>query len=261
MRTVLQGTPKKLYRLRERDLPDDYDLTNSFWHWVDFSGFDLSAYIMEDMDVYDSDGSGCALPENGTKWLMSRRTDWTGARLPSDVSSYNHDLVVEVMRQARPFLSGLPRQVAEIVIANVSASYHNSWRDSIYLVRMKLGITAQQALDNGLPMFEGYPRLESRLRAMIVDGKGGHPDPPDLSQDMTRVVGTWGDRREENFSGIAFLGRDRWALARMMEQTLTQKYGPIIEGHAYVAQIEPYPRVFFHQSNNPDWWKKMWPVG
>src|SRR3989304_4365040 len=100
MRTVLIGAPLALYRLLPSDLPADLALKHSFWRWVDFSGFDLSAYDMRDMDVIGCNGAGVTLPEGKTACLMSRRTDWTGAVLPSDISSYNHDFVVEKYRQA-----------------------------------------------------------------------------------------------------------------------------------------------------------------
>src|SRR3990167_10259108 len=100
MRTVYQGTPQQPYRLLASDLPADRDLRQSAWRYVDFSGFDLSTYDMRDMDIWDCVGRNVVLPDGGrTDYIQSRRTDWTGASIPPDVSSYIHDLVVEGFAQ------------------------------------------------------------------------------------------------------------------------------------------------------------------
>jgi len=118
MRTVLQGTPTRYRRLRAGDLPADRDLRQSYWRYVDFASYDLSPYDLTDTDILDCKGAGSILPDGDrTDWLISRRTDWTGAVIPADVSSYNHDFVNEVTKQRIPSLTGTSLSIAQGAVA------------------------------------------------------------------------------------------------------------------------------------------------
>ncbi|OGR89983.1 MAG: hypothetical protein A2V88_12315 [Elusimicrobia bacterium RBG_16_66_12] len=274
-RIVLTGTATKLRRLRAADLPADRDLRNSYLRYVDLSGFDLSIYDMRDTDIIDCVGRGVILPDfaagdlQATDYMQSRRTDWTGAKIPAIVSSYNHDLVVEVLRQAIPSLSGVPLQAAQVVANYVSGDYARSWRDGYWQVMDKLGLDVDGVLANVLPAFKGYPKLESRLRHHHDSGRIS-PVPPgfrskaddfEFSVDGVNTV-------RENIA-VALVGKyDRYALRQTLRTAIRTKYAgwTTLAQHydIWFAQLDPYPIFFWRDANmSPDLgddWHAGWPT-
>jgi hypothetical protein len=262
MRTVIEGRPNRYHRLRARDLPNDFDLRQSYWKYVDFSGFDLSAYDMRDMDILDCDGSGSTLPGNLTDWMMSRRTDWTGAIIPADVSSYNHDLMVEVTRQAKPSLSGDPLAMAEAIDESISRGYGNSWQNNIHYVITKLGVTVPVGLPWAVEVFQGYPRLLSRLdfhtsrNIVRPEGPGDN-----IGSDFEFLVKHASTNERRSFQW-ALTDDDRYLTAQRIQNTVWPgKTGNYI---AYVGQIDPWPWLTIVEEHRvvPDfgWWAASWPA-
>lgn len=244
-RIILQGSPSNLYRLQRSDLPRDNDLSHSFWRYVDFSGFDLSAYDLTDMDVLDCDGSGSTLGAGKTGYMMSRNTSWDGATLPPDLSSYQHDLMAEVYRSA----PNSSHPVIRMAHTLVTASYRNSWSNMIY--ELVNSFRATETRKQGDIAFAGYTNLMRRF-AYHMDGELWDDAPITAERTKLSFEGVDRDVKQQRF------GKDRWALARMLEQAL---------GHpVYVAMIDPDFAVVTpidrrHVEENPDWYKKAWAVG
>ncbi len=252
MRTVLQGTSDRLYQLQRADLPDDFDLRQSYWRYVDFSGYDLSGYDMRDMDILDSDGSGSTIPN--TDWTISRRTDWAGATL-TDVSSYNHDLMVEVVRQAN--VTGRVLEMAKAIDAAISRGYENSWQNNILHVITSLGLTIKQAIPLAKEVFQGHPRLLSRFDYHASIGLISADRPgAGIGIDTEFLV----KLRENEKSRFDFFltGTDRYIAA----QAITKSYSDV-EVVTHLGQLDPwpYPIVVSTSRVRPvfGWWSTAWP--
>ena len=280
MRTILVGTASKPYILTPADLPADHDLSNSYWRYVDFSptrrwSGDLSAYNMIDTDIIDCRAQNVILPDfaagdlQATDYMQSRRTDWTGAKVPAMVSSYNHDLVVETVRQAIPALSGKPLAVAQVIAAYIGGGHDRSWRDGYWQVMNRLGMDADTALTNGLPMFKGYPKLESRLKhhhnsrliSPVPPGFRSKADDFEFSVDGVNAV-------RENIA-VALVNKfDRYALRQTLRTAIRTKYAgwTTLAQHydIWFAQLDPYPIFFWRDANmSPDLgddWHAGWPT-
>ena len=251
MRIVLQGTPGNLYVPTAADLPADRDLRQSFFRYVNISGRNLSLYNLQDVDILDSVATNVRLPgSQRTDYLMSRRVNWSGAIIPSDISSYNHDLVVESYRQLSAFHPVLSR-----VIARVSSSYINSWRDSIFDVMQSLNITKEQARDQYIAVVgNSRPRLTKRLRDHVRNG-----DIKDTPPNTVRPINAYptSDGQTLDLSAIP-LGLDRYAAARLLESQFSEYW-------FYVGQLDPHPIIITLRRNRLDgtppwdWFKNAWP--
>lgn len=266
-RIVVTGQPGRLRKLRMRDLPADLNLSKSYLRWVDLDGRNLSAYKMEDMDIIDCDGSGVTLPPGDQmQYLMSRRTDWTGAIIPADVSSYNHDLVVEVVRQAMPGLSGLDLQVAQVIESYIGGSYNTSWNDGYWQVMDQLGLSQGDALLHGLPMFAGYSSLGNRLQN-THDTNAIHPTPPIQQRDLSSVIiviSPDGTTTVEDFaSRIQLVSFDRHKIREQLRMYLRTTYGHRMD--AWLPQLDPVIVLFVRGAEvgeedvgDEDWYRS-WP--
>lgn len=248
MRTVLTGAPGALYLLQLSDLPLDLNLRHSFWRWVNFSGFDLSAYDMRDMDILDSNGNTARLGVGKTAMLMSRRTTWTNAVLPLDASSYNHDFVVEVYNKALAgSLSGPVRTSVTLMRNYVAGGYARSWQDAIQQL-VNAGLTVPQMRTRFTPIFTAYPKILGRMNQHL-DRRLWSPTAPN-----------WTRTRDEEGNDFTpqISGNDRWALARMLEQHILTTRSR--EVRCYFLQLDPVPvlRVTPREDglfNDPLWWR------
>ena len=250
---VIQGTADKLYRLQRADL--DFDLRQSYWRYVDFSGFDLSGYDMRDMDILDSYGAGCILPN--TDWMISRRTDWTNATI-TDLSSYNRDLVIEAVRQNLPSLSSQASLMAEVIIARKTSGYGVSWQDTLHSI-MEAGLTKAELKTEGEKVFAGWPSLLARLRYhlstdLITSVKAGDG----MSVSTPAIIKLpHGDVLER--LDFFLTGTDRYIAARAIEKSYLQRG---IEVVAYVGQLDPWPYVIVASTVRVKptfgWWRTSW---
>ena len=264
-RTVLTGTPTTPYTLLPGDLPPDLDLTASFWRWVDLSGFDLSAYNLMDVDILDCTGDGAILPEDKTHYLMSRRTTWAGAHIPSDVSDLAHDLVVEVLNQ-HTAPAGPRKQAVEWVRDHVAADYTNSWNTAIWRLVNQRGLTRQQVWTTfSTYAFAGYPHLLERLRYELSMPLRETPRPQPLG-DHIKVYGlgespdaVW-RRVDWDFDSAS---PDRYILARRIETRLDIRKLALAPWRVWVAQLEPFfiavasPVSFIRPGSPYNWWGKL----
>ena len=265
-RIVLEGTARRLYRLRARDLPPDNILEKSYWRYVDFSGFDLSAYSMVDMDIIDCVGTGVRLPSGpNMRWMQSRRTAWAGAVLPPDISSYNHDLVVEWCRQRLPSLTGKSAAICQIIIDRVGADYGASWQDTYYHIVTTLALSIPEARDAAVAVFTGQKRLLSRLD-WHRDAKAVHVEKPIAPRDpqSVEIIFPAGRIETENIQArVQLLKPDRHAAREAVRTYLRDKYGGKVE--MWFAQLEPYPVIFVRalddRQGDEEWYQAVWPDG
>lgn len=265
MRTVIKGTATKLHKLQASDLPLDFDLRQSYWRYVDFSGWDLSGYLAEDMDILDSDGSDCTLPES-IDWLTSRRTKWAGAKIPSNLSSYNHDLMIEVAKQAN--VTGPSQDMANAIIESIGRGYGNSWQNNVHYVMEKLGKPdptdiGPEGMVAAADVFKGYPDLIRRLHYHNADGKVRLEGPGDDITISTPVL-VKGPKDRFYVRLDTFLissDHDRYTLARAIEKAIEQQYG--WEAVCHVDQWEPWHHIQIVAKsrvvNKFGWWKIGWP--
>jgi hypothetical protein len=218
-RTVIDN--RRLTRLRARDLPDDFDLTNSYWRYVDYSGWDLSPYIMEDMDIIECVGQNATFPQEGTALIQMRVTDpaidklalLDGAWIPPDASSYNHHFVVEGMRQAVNDTDPINIFVREYV----AADYAHSWRDALYEAIQIFG--QQQVYDALVIAFAGFPRWLSRLEEHYALRNWGPWSP--WKTDLSAVPIQGIRNRTQYDLRFALSTNDRYLLARNVENAVT----------------------------------------
>jgi len=259
MRIVLEGTPTTPRRLRARDLPADKDLSRSFWRYVNASGFNLSTYNMTDIDLPDSNCSNVILPAQ-IDWMQSRRTVWTGATIPPSLSSYNQDLIREVMVQATPGLTGVPALVAGVGIAMINASYANSWHNILWQVRDQLGLTDAEVITHTSVVMAGYPKLLSRLREEVAQGLGPDPVPPmDLSTLALRLRD--GQTRED-IRAVSISRPDRYLVEQAIKTLIAQRRG--IQVAVRVGQLDPFPMLYMRDlaalvSREAEWRERVWP--
>lgn len=219
MRTVLADK-----KLEEKDLPKDKDLRGSYWRNVDGTGWDLREYDMRDMDIWGEPGKlapmrAVKLPGN-VDLMVSRYVDWTDAVIPKMVSSLNHDLVAEVLRQHTAPLGSKEREIINWTLAHISESYHNSWDTAAYHVVEELGWTREEDKACFIKYaFGEYPRLINRLHSHLAGEL--HKDPPTYSRTSTSVKDRERGIKLQLPYNILEGHEDRWATERMAEMYLS----------------------------------------
>lgn len=266
-RIVRTGTQKKLYRLRERDLPDDHDLRGSCLTWCDLTDpkvRDLSAYNCELMDIHDSDCQGVILPDS-VDFTVSLRSDWAGATIPRSLPFCGWSLVNEVLRRHTAPSGSREAEMIEWVdalIANAHEDVRNPWLVSANRFKEHYGMTADEIY--GVFSTYAFGEYANLLRVLrwCVDAPPSavntqpesfmrviNPEDPEGSlwvpHDQIRVLGT----------------EDRWAAARMAEQYLDQCFGPP-GWQVMVFFLVPHVwAVALHgsQMTEPfEWWRALW---
>ena len=255
MRIVLTGT-------------DPLDLRGSFYKEEDLTGQDLSAYDVRFISLADCTARNVILPDN-IDYLYSRRTDWSGARIPPLVSSLAHDLVLEVMRHHTAKQGTREYGAIEWVISHVGASYENSWNTAIWHLVNVMGLTRKQVWDYfSVHAFAGYQRLLNRLQSELVgELRSEAPaysvtelrvrDPRETPKDMKQV---YGERIYTlPFSVLRSVKDDIWQAARVGEQHLEDQSG-IGGWKVVVFSLEPYTlAVASHESltqGREVWWSQ-----
>ncbi len=242
MRTVIIGTPTKLRKVTAKDLPADKVLDFSFWRWVDISGLDLTPYSMENVDVINYRAAGAALPSCHYSQFRFP-IDNTGITIPPDVSSYNHDLVVEVFRQA----SNASDPMIQKIAAYVSGGYDRSWRDGLH--HLMQGTTLQDVFSTLGKSLVGYPLLLSRLKSH--HDSGAVSAEKEVVQDLTKFnIGAPGDTI--NLSVPPSF--DRWATARMLEMQLQTTHKQSSKSKVWIPQLHPTPIVLIDDRKG-EWWQ------
>jgi hypothetical protein len=241
MRTVIDRGPTKL---TAKDLPQDFNLANSYWNQVDYSGWDLSPYIMTDMDMIDCPGQGATFPGEGTALIQMRVTDpaidkltlLDGAWIPPDASSYNHHFVVEGMRQAAN-----PTDPINIFVREyVAADYSHSWSDALYEAIQIFG--QKEVYDALLISFDGFPKWLSRLEFHFKDESWG-PNVP-WQTDLSRVPVTGDTGTHDYDMRFQPVTNDRYQLARNLKNAVSTN--PDIPRVAvWVVQTLPKPVILW----------------
>lgn len=263
MRTLLtgaiQGSPNNLRVVTPADLPRDRSLRDWYFRYTRCD-LDLSDYDLTNADVLDSNWNGVTLGVGKTPYLNSRRTTYRGANLPSDISSYNHDLVVEMYRQA----PNASHPIIQYVINHVHQQYRNSWGTFFFGIQRDTRFTLQEIGAQAAIAQQGYTRIESRMAFHLSLPNGGAVEQPIRFPGKARF--SWFDKHirlpdvidlELDVRGI---GLDRWAIGQM----LSQRFHDI---PFYVAMLEPDVVLInpggdrFEAQRNPDWWMRYWPVG
>lgn len=271
-RITRQGTANQLYPFTAADIPVDNDLSHSFFRYVDFSrrtggnpaqrfDGDLSAVNLFDCDFIDCKAQNVTLGTGKTRYLMSRRTDWQGATLPADVSSYSHDLMAEVYRQASNAAHPIITETRRLVLDH----YANSWSNMVWELINTSGFTPQDVYDQGMIAFTGYPHLQTRLTRQFDSFFRGEAGQWGAERWLLEHTVIWYTDKfievpERDVKvQVVGAGNDRWALARMIEQ---------FTGHPaiYVAMVDPSIVIVQPVSpdswrNDPDWWTDIWKVG
>ena len=254
MRIVRTGTARNPYLLKRRDLPRDRNLTHSYWEYVDFSGFDLSAYDLRDLTVYNSVGDNVTLGEGKTEGMESRFTSWTGANLPTDLSSFNHDMVVENYRQAIAQNTDEGRIIAKALELVDDGSYKWSWNNTYYRMVNDLGLTKRQVFNLVKRIHGTKPLLVSRLTKHFERDEINNL-PAISEQDLTQVHVPYSDQVLD-ISGDLLRTRDRWEQSRHLESLYP-------EVRFYVAINVPFPLVITlgrkcDVKDEEWWWSEIW---
>ena len=249
MRTIITGTPTQLEKVR--DLP--LDLTHSFFEYVDLSNLDLSKHDLRDATLYHCNASGVTLGEGKTNWIESRFTDWRGATIPADISSYNHDLVSEVYRQAVPQSTDESRIATKALALVDDKTYLYSWNNTLWRMIHELGLSYRQVNDLNKRIFTGYPRLLERLQKHF--GRDEINDEPALSrQNLKQVRVPYGGTLD--LSKDILPTHDRYAQSHHLES-------PYPDVRFYVATNVPFPIVLSlgRECDVKDeewWWTEIW---
>jgi hypothetical protein len=265
MRIVRTGTKDKLYRLTEADLPADGSLKGSYFKWVDLSDLDLSGYDMQFVSTADCVAHNVTLGE--IEYLYSRRTTWADSEIPPLVSSLNHDMVLEVMRQHTAKPNTPEFEAIEWVISHVGASYYNSWTTAIWHLVNVMGLTREQVWEYfSTHAFAGYQRCLNRLKSELAQQLRQEPptytttkliveDPRPMPPDMAKVYGR--KTYEVSFDQIKTVPDDIWGAARGVEQYLEQLSG-LAGWKVVVFALEPFVMAFAahgDKTTNEDvWW-------
>lgn len=256
MRVVLTGAPGALYRPTATDIPSA-DLTNSFFRYLDLSGFDLSLYDLTDVDVLDCDCRNVLLPA-AIDHLMSRRCDWTGATIPATVSSLNHDLVIESMKQRASQVSTTVRNAGLVVIKHMQSGgvtdYSTSWHDGFQALRDAYPSVSVATLRTRIAqMFATRPRLAARLTKEYQKARSIQVTWPSWA-----AVGVGGNTYDFT-TDVAAANGDRWLLARSIEVTLNTLTARAWLCH--VEQVEPWPFVEIIEAGGwtgvGNWWRGL----
>lgn len=268
-RIVLPGTPKELYRVTDADLPADRDLRYSYWRYTDFSALCLTGYDMRKMDILDSMGDLCVLPDHdidgtaATDYIQSRRTSWKGTTIPANLSSLNHDLMKELLYQ----LSG-ENLLVKAIADYVGESYLNSWGDALWNARKRAGIpngkltAAPGATDKAglVAKLRAYPRLWYRIERMLSGKEKPQQAPPAARINVLRV--RLSDRMEDFDVPVGLLASwadDRYIAEGQLADMMEAQYGesvlvhvaatdPGLQGKAIAARLVSGERW--------DWWRE-----
>lgn len=258
MRIVGAGTPDKLWTpTAEQLLYKDWD--NSFLQWVDLSG--LTIPRMQDADVIHWKGTNTTFAN--TDWTQFRfPIDLSGAVIPSDLSSYNHDFVTEVSRRGMA-LPGLPGEVARADYEYLAQFYGRSWSDTYFNTMKVLKLTIEEAYQPSLEVFAGYTRCLGRLRYHYESGTV-NVEPPNVETDLSayKIHAVGGDVTLDLRNDVAFLQYDRTAGAEMLSQNVKAQVDAS-RLKFWIAQLHPYPVIkHIDQSTgiggNTDQLKRSW---
>ncbi len=223
-RIVKRGRPNALYRLTVTDLPADFDLRQSHFRYVDASGLDLSAYDCRHTDWIHCVCDNIILPDNRmTDNLYSRNSTWTGAQIPADISSLNHDVVQEVIRQAIPGLRRTrARQMMTFCFNWMNFQYSHSWSNAIWTLINLEGYTLREVSRFAGEAFQGYLQLLDRLRNATLPDRSRSRLVPTLRPHIRPVLVDGG--RETRDDGVwpnslraAWMLEDRYLAAREIE--------------------------------------------
>lgn len=256
MRIVGIGTKDKLWRPSARDLALS-NWNDSFLDQVDLSKLKIPQ--MQNADVFSYKATGTTF--QNTDYTQFRfPIDLTGAVLPPDTSSYNHDFVVEIMGRA----TNADHPAVKLVHDHVAASYRHSWNDSIYRAINELGITPDEAEAAWAEAFTGYDRVQSRLQQHMSQ-KAWSIDPPDTATDLQRVTfRAISDEPEVDLrSHFSFASKDRWAMSRVLKDYLSSRYD-VTRLSVWITQLVPNPTLFLVgqeviESEHEDWLRRHWP--
>lgn len=250
MRIVGIGTKASLWKPTAKQLTlPDWD--QSYLEWVDLSGLTVPPFRDGDLRNYKATNTTFG----NTDWTIMRDPiDLTGVVIPSDVSSFNHDLVVEVFRRA----SNALHPVNQLCIVRVGdGTYLNSWSDTIWHAGNDLGLSLSAVATELKTAFTGFPRLQIRLREEV--GRELRPEPATRTSDVRikLIDGTIIENLANQLQGT-----DRYLAARQIETEVgALKNEPLI---AHVHQLDPWPAasvVAESRIHMPTfgWWAASWP--
>jgi hypothetical protein len=253
MRLEIQGSPSNFQRLTARDVPPQQrGDPPAFLRFVRADAGALDGYDFTDADILDSEIQATRLDVGKTGYMMSRRVDWPGVTLPSDLSSYNSDLMVELYRQA----PNSAHPIAQFAINHIHRQYQNSWttfmHDLLDQTRYKVRDVVRQALiaQAGFPAVTSRMAETARVAAIELDGTP-------ITSERT-VIEIRRSKQEFDTKPLVRFGTDRWAEARMMERLLGER--PL-----YVASLDPLPVVVQprrgDEVTSADWYREVWPIG
>lgn len=258
-RIVRIGDKDNLYRITSRDLPADHDLRYSYTSWTDWSGLDLSAYDCRYMDVHDSKCQKVILPDT-VAGLVSLRSDWTDAVIPSTLPFCGWSLISEVLRRHTAPIGSREAQMIEWV-ASLIQSADTDWRDPWMVsnthFKASLGLTQKQIYDTFAKYaFGGYPNLLCALEFYSSQPEDALNTRP-TTLKLSRCDGT---EKEVSLSALRPLGtEDRWTAARMGELYVAEAKDA---WELEVVFLAPTPYVIATNTRtlpSPDWREKVRP--
>jgi hypothetical protein len=252
-RIILEGTERKYKKPSRQQLAlPDWD--NSKLHYADLTGKTIPP--MRDADVFHY------LVDSGT---VFGDTDWTQFRFPDsytaqwaeNLSSYNHDGVVTVLRQAGSDPGW------NLVADHVGTDYTHSWQDSMWRLRTELGMSNEDIWQSFQVAFAGYPSLLSRLKAHC-DNDMVQPTPPDTETNSLQLM-VDGQPVDISLAGIKPVGFDRYAMEEPFKIAMGMRAGSALI-RVHIAQTDPHLVAFAvtDDSVSPEykaWWQDRWGRG
>ena len=250
MRIVGIGTRSSLWQPSAAELAL-LDWDNSFFEWADLSRLIIPPFRDGDLHHYRAVNT---IFDN-LDWTIMRHPIDLAVTVPPDVSSFNHDLVVEVFRQA----SNSSHPVIQLIIGRVDdGTYRNSWRDTLWHTINDLRLPRATVLAEWKTALTGYPRLLQRL--VETSNQELRPNP------ATRTSSVWVKLAQGQVTdnlAVHLTGTDRYLAARAIEADVEARHGEPVVCH--VHQLDPYPAVAVVARSRifrPDfgWWKGYWPA-
>lgn len=252
-RIVGVGTKDKLWTPSTAQLAEK-DWDNSYLKRANISG--LTIPPMWNASVVDCRATKTVF-QNVDLSTFRRSIDLSGATIPKMISSLNHDLVREVIRQGAAASTGPAKDLLTWTADYIDpvklgiVAYENSWGVAIWKMVNELKLTREQVREYLTRGFAEYPRLMNRLDKELRGELS--PDLPTYGKgDLNPKVGVTVDESQIK----AMDTEDRWAAARMTEQYLNHLSG--VEWQVQVFTLDPYvfPVARVKLDDTKVWWHR-----
>lgn len=169
-RLVLKGTKDKPYVVQQNEL--EPHLAGSYFKHFRMKRLDLRGFALDNVDFLDGEVVDCDLTDATMRWMVSRRTKWTGSRLPKTLNTRFliscHDVITELLTQGTSRTSGIIRDIQQASIDYINTSYHTSWPDTIRVL-VDQGFSPKDVITASELAFGDIPGFMESWRYIIAN--------------------------------------------------------------------------------------------